>query len=126
MERKMSATTDTSAGKCPVVHSTGVRRANRDWWPNQLNLQALNQHSPLSDPMGQAFDYAKEFRSLDLDGLQDVWLRRRPRRRLGTGRALLGAGGDVAWRRTLQRRTRAAESARRGADGPDLRESGGT
>src|SRR6266576_709796 len=69
MERKMSATTDTSAGKCPVVHSTGVRRANRDWWPNQLNLQALNQHSRLSDPMGQAFDYATEFRSLDLDAV---------------------------------------------------------
>src|ERR1700674_2958105 len=65
----MSATTDTSAGKCPVVHSTGVARSNRDWWPNQLNLQALNRHSPLSDPMGQAFDYAKEFRSLDLDAV---------------------------------------------------------
>ena len=65
----MSATTDTSAGKCPVMHSTGVGRSNRDWWPNQLNLQALNQHSPLSDPMGQAFDYAKEFKSLDLDAV---------------------------------------------------------
>jgi len=62
-----TATTDTRAGKCPVVHSTGVGRSNRDWWPNQLNLQALNQHSPLSDPMGQAFDYAKEFKNLDLD-----------------------------------------------------------
>jgi catalase-peroxidase len=69
MERKMSATTDTIAGKCPVMHSTAVGRSNRDWWPNQLNLQALNQHSPLSDPMGQAFDYAKEFRSLDLDAV---------------------------------------------------------
>jgi len=65
----MSATTETSTGKCPVVHSTGVRRANRDWWPNQLNLEGLNQHSPLSDPMGQAFDYAKEFKSLDLDAV---------------------------------------------------------
>jgi catalase-peroxidase len=65
----MSATTDTSTGKCPVVHSTGVGRSNRDWWPNQLNLQALNQHSPLSDPMGNAFDYAKEFKSLDLDAV---------------------------------------------------------
>src|SRR5271155_4890043 len=65
----MSATTDTSAGKCPVVHSTGVGRSNRDWWPNQLKLQVLNQHSPLSDPMGQAFDYAKEFKSLDLDAV---------------------------------------------------------
>jgi len=65
----MSATTDTSAGKCPVMHSTGVRRSNRDWWPNQLSLEALNQHSPLSDPMDQAFDYAKEFKSLDLDAV---------------------------------------------------------
>ncbi len=65
----MSATTDPSAGKCPVVHSTVAGRSNRDWWPNQLNLQALNQHSPTSDPMGQAFDYAKEFKSLDLDAV---------------------------------------------------------
>ncbi|HUK08642.1 MAG TPA: catalase/peroxidase HPI [Stellaceae bacterium] len=51
--------------KCPV---TGATRAytNRDWWPNQLNLQALHQHSSLSNPMGEAFDYAKEFKSLDL------------------------------------------------------------
>jgi catalase/peroxidase HPI len=51
----------TSAGKCPVMP-----RANRDWWPNQLNLQVLHQHSTLSNPMGEAFDYAKEFKSLDL------------------------------------------------------------
>src|SRR5271168_446347 len=69
MERKMSATTDMNTGKCPVVHSTVVGRSNRDWWPNQLNLQALDQHSPTSDPMGQAFDYAKEFKSLDLDAV---------------------------------------------------------
>jgi catalase-peroxidase len=65
----MSATTDPSAGKCPVVHSTVVGRSNRDWWPNQLNLQPLNQHSPASDPMGRTFDYAKEFKSLDLDAV---------------------------------------------------------
>ncbi|MEO8020880.1 catalase/peroxidase HPI [Polaromonas sp.] len=41
-------------------------RSNADWWPNQLNLQLLTQHSPQSDPMGVSFDYAKEFRSLDL------------------------------------------------------------
>jgi len=54
--------------KCPV---TGGARAhtNRDWWPNQLSLQVLHQHSSLSDPMGEAFDYAKEFKSLDLDAL---------------------------------------------------------
>ncbi|WP_077379543.1 catalase/peroxidase HPI [Mesorhizobium prunaredense] len=59
-------TDDTSAGKCPVVHATAAR-ANRDWWPNQLNVQVLHQQSALSDPMGEAFDYAKEFESLDLN-----------------------------------------------------------
>jgi catalase-peroxidase len=43
--------------------------ANADWWPNQLNLNVLHQHSPLSDPMGAKFDYAKEFKSLDLDAV---------------------------------------------------------
>src|SRR5438128_5017361 len=54
-----------SDSKCPF---TGGARAhtNRDWWPNQLNLQGLHRHSSLSDPMGEAFDYAKEFNSLDL------------------------------------------------------------
>ncbi|SIT56396.1 catalase/hydroperoxidase HPI(I) [Mesorhizobium prunaredense] len=66
-ERTMDAKTDdTSAGKCPVVHATAAR-ANRDWWPNQLNVQVLHQQSALSDPMGEAFDYAKEFESLDLN-----------------------------------------------------------
>ena len=57
----MDAKADQSAGKCPVV-----ARSNRDWWPNQLNLQVLHQHSTLSNPMGETFDYAKEFKSLDL------------------------------------------------------------
>jgi len=42
---------------------------NRDWWPNQLNLQVLHRHSTLANPMGEAFDYAKEFESLDLDAV---------------------------------------------------------
>jgi catalase-peroxidase len=54
--------------KCPVMH-TVVARANRDWWPSQMNLQVLHQHSSLSNPMGEAFDYAKEFKSLDLDAV---------------------------------------------------------
>ena len=54
-----------SAGKCPVMHTP--RQANRDWWPDQLDLQVLHQNSALSDPMGEAFDYAKEFKSLDLE-----------------------------------------------------------
>ena len=61
-------TDDESAAKCPVVHRTAAR-SNRDWWPNQLNLQILHQHSPLSNPMGEAFDYAKEFKSLDLNAV---------------------------------------------------------
>jgi catalase-peroxidase len=65
----MDAKTDESAGKCPVVHTT-VARANRDWWPNQLNLQVLHQHSPLSNPMGEAFDYTEEFKKLDIEALK--------------------------------------------------------
>jgi catalase-peroxidase len=52
---------------CPVAHGRG--RANRDWWPNQLNLQVLHRNSALSNPMGEAFDYAKEFKSLDLNAV---------------------------------------------------------
>src|SRR5690242_7376263 len=61
----MDAKTDKSAGECPF---TGTRRyTNRDWWPHQLDLQGLHKNSALSNPMGEAFDYAKEFKSLDLD-----------------------------------------------------------
>jgi len=63
----MDGTTDTKAGKCPVMHAGG--RTNRDWWPSQLNLQMLHQNSALSNPMGEAFDYAKEFKSLDLNAV---------------------------------------------------------
>jgi catalase-peroxidase len=53
-----------SESKCPVMN-TGARR-NRDWWPHQLNLDVLHRNSPLSNPMGAAFKYAKEFNTLDL------------------------------------------------------------
>jgi catalase-peroxidase len=53
--------------KCPVGRTPSP--TNADWWPNQLNLRALHQHSALSDPMGEAFDYAKEFKSLDLNAV---------------------------------------------------------
>jgi catalase-peroxidase len=66
----MDAKTDESAGKCPVTHSTGrSTRSNRDWWPNQLNIGVLHQNTPASNPMGEAFDYAKEFDSLDLNAV---------------------------------------------------------
>ena len=62
-----------SESKCPVMHggpnAAFGGRPNRDWWPNQLNLKILNQHSPQSDPMGPAFDYAEEFKSLDLNAV---------------------------------------------------------
>ncbi|RTL72073.1 MAG: catalase/peroxidase HPI [Hyphomicrobiales bacterium] len=54
--------------KCPFAHG-GRGPGNRDWWPNQLNLGILHQHSQLSNPMGEDFDYAKEFKSLDLDAV---------------------------------------------------------
>ena len=63
----MGSQTETpAAGKCPFGH-TG--KTNQAWWPEQLNLQMLHQHSELSDPMGPDFDYAKEFKSLDLDAV---------------------------------------------------------
>ena len=66
-----------SEGKCPVVghttpgagHTTRLARMNRDWWPNQLNLHVLYQNPPASNPLGTTFDYAKEFKSLDLDAV---------------------------------------------------------
>src|SRR3954449_7675136 len=48
----------------------GRPRRNQDWWPNQLDLSVLHQHSSLSDPMGEDFDYAEEFKTLDLDALK--------------------------------------------------------
>jgi catalase-peroxidase len=54
--------------KCPVTGGTRAR-TNREWWPNQLNIQVLHQNSTLSNPMGAAFDYAKEFNSLDLNAV---------------------------------------------------------
>ncbi|MGC2621011.1 MAG: catalase/peroxidase HPI [Acidobacteriaceae bacterium] len=52
--------------KCPFHHAAGGGTTNRDWWPNQLNLRILHQHSPLSDPLGEDFNYAEAFNSLDL------------------------------------------------------------
>jgi catalase-peroxidase len=58
-----------SESKCPIKHSAGGRK-NRDWWPNQLNLNILRQHSTLSNPMGEEFNYAEEFKTLDLDAVK--------------------------------------------------------
>jgi catalase-peroxidase len=79
----------TDDSKCPVTggtnkQATGRGRSNRDWWPNQLNLKVLHQNSSLSNPMGEEFSYAEEFKKLDLvavkkdlqalmTGSQDWW-----------------------------------------------------
>ncbi|WP_395950044.1 catalase/peroxidase HPI [Aeromonas mytilicola subsp. aquatica] len=56
--------------KCPFNHTAGVGRTNRDWWPNQLRLDLLHQHSPSSDPMDKDFNYAEAFNSLDYKALK--------------------------------------------------------
>ncbi|MFO1515906.1 MAG: catalase/peroxidase HPI [Lysobacterales bacterium] len=56
----------TTAANCPFHHAASGGPRNRDWWPDQLDLRPLHQHSPLSDPMGAQFDYASEFQRLDL------------------------------------------------------------
>ncbi|WP_374369506.1 catalase/peroxidase HPI [Dongia sp.] len=56
--------------KCPFHNPASGGTSNRDWWPNQLRLDILNQHSSRSDPMGEDFDYAKEFKSLDLEAVK--------------------------------------------------------
>ena len=65
----------TNESKCPVTGRTttataGSGTSNRDWWPKQLNLKILHQHSPLSNPMGDGFNYAEEFKKLDLEALK--------------------------------------------------------
>jgi catalase-peroxidase len=61
----------STESKCPVVSGAGRHMAatNADWWPNQLNLKILHQHSPLSDPMDKGFNYAEEFKSLNLNAV---------------------------------------------------------
>ena len=64
----------SSEAKCPFLggelkHTISGAPSNADWWPNQLNLKILHQHSPAANPMGDSFDYAKEFKTLDLDAV---------------------------------------------------------
>jgi catalase-peroxidase len=66
---------DTGSGQCPVAHGgspasrKGSRRGNREWWPQQLSLHTLSQHSPRANPMGADFDYAEAFKTLDLNAV---------------------------------------------------------
>ena len=65
----------TEERKCPVTGRTsnptaGSGMSNRDWWPNQLNLKILHQHSRMSNPMGETYNYAEEFKKLDLQAVK--------------------------------------------------------
>jgi catalase-peroxidase len=71
----MDGNDNANAGTCPVMHGAGRNtisgaRSNRDWWPNQLNLKILHQHSELSNPMQKSFNYAEHFKTLDLDAVK--------------------------------------------------------
>ena len=117
-----------TAAAAPAPASSASRRSTS--WPDnaeprqgapaavadQAEIRPQNLLGRPDDPRRQ--------RRAQVDGLQDVRFRRRPRRCLGARRALLGSRGDVAGRRTLQRRTPARRAARRRADGPDLRQPG--
>jgi len=68
---------DYSESESPAIHAPTLKphqpRSNQDWWPNQLDLQVLHQHSPASNPMGEGFNYAEELKTLDVDALkQDI------------------------------------------------------
>ncbi|MEX0404477.1 catalase/peroxidase HPI [Aquibium sp. LZ166] len=65
----MDARTEEGAGKCPFTGGGRRGHRNRDWWPEQLDIEMLHRNSNLSDPMGEAYNYAEEFKSLDLDAV---------------------------------------------------------
>jgi len=70
----MDGAYDNNAKKCPVLGGAHQQTAtgstaNQHWWPNQLNLRILNQNAPIADPMGENFNYAEEFKTLDLDAV---------------------------------------------------------
>ncbi len=72
-EKQMQSEIPTAAptgAKCPVHHAAGGGTANKDWWPNQLRVDLLNQHSSKSNPLGETFNYAEAFKSLDFKALK--------------------------------------------------------
>jgi catalase-peroxidase len=76
MDHNTSTPASNAESKCPFMggmlkKSAGGGMNNRDWWPNQLKLNILRQHSNLSNPMGETFDYAEEFKSLDLQAIKN-------------------------------------------------------
>lgn len=69
-ETASTSESENPAIKAPVPKTGGRPRTNQDWWPNQLNLQPLHQHSERSNPFGGSFDYAKEIEGLDFEALK--------------------------------------------------------
>ncbi|PTM02853.1 MAG: catalase-peroxidase, partial [Bacteroidetes bacterium] len=71
-ESKTAENNTEEAGKCPMGFDSGTKKGpdNKDWWPNQLDLSVLRQHSELSNPMGEDFDYAEAFNSLDYEAVK--------------------------------------------------------
>ena len=63
-------TTPTNEAKCPFHHAAGTGTSNREWWPNALRVDLLNQHGSRSNPLGETFDYAKEFKKLDYQAVK--------------------------------------------------------
>ena len=107
--------------KCPVMHGASSQAkagawTNADWWPNQLNLKILHQHSSLSDPMDKDFNYAKEFKSLDLNAvIKDLRALMTDSQELVAGRLRsLRRGFSFAWRGTARALT-ASHDGRGGA-----------
>src|SRR5262249_54562558 len=92
--------------KCPFTSGF----TNRDWWPDTLDLQVLHRRSPASDPMGEAFDYAKEFKSLDLNAVIKDLPGGRPT-------SATTAGCSSAWRGTARAPTASPTAA--AAPAPD-------
>ena len=64
-------TDDKGPGKCPVIHVGGSGATNKQWWPNQLRLDLLSQHSSKSDPLSRTFNYREEFEKLDYEALKN-------------------------------------------------------
>ena len=97
-ERRKQMSTEA---KCPFNHVAGGGTSNRDWWPNGLKLELLHQHSSKSDPMGQDFNYAEEFKSLDLAALKKDLASLMTTRRTGGRRTLATTVHcSFAWRGT--------------------------
>ncbi len=62
----------STQAQCPFPHAAGGGTSNRDWWPNQLKLELLHQHSSKSNPMGADFNYPNEFKRLDLAAVKKI------------------------------------------------------